>query len=80
MGGCIGTLYLEKHPKVFTKAVLNAPMLEIQTDRIPHWTADCICRICILLGQGNKRVFTMQEFQEEEPFSMSAANSAARHA
>lgn len=80
MGGCIGTLYLEKHPKVFTKAVLSAPMLEIQTGIIPHWTADCICRISILLGRGNKRVFTMQEFQEEEPFSMSAANSAARHA
>lgn len=80
MGGCIGALYLEKHPKVFAKAVLNAPMLEIQMGRMPHWAADGICCIFILLGQGNKRVFTMKEFQEDEPFSMSAANSAARYA
>ena len=30
MGGAIATMYLEKYPKVFSKAVLSAPMLEMR--------------------------------------------------
>ena len=29
MGGAIAALYLEKHPEVFTKAVLSSPMIEM---------------------------------------------------
>ena len=31
MGGAIGTLYLEKYPDVFEKAVLSSPMIELST-------------------------------------------------
>jgi len=34
MGGCIGALYLEQHPRAFTAAVLSSPMLEINTGGI----------------------------------------------
>ena len=30
MGGAIATMYIEKYPKVFSKAVLSAPMLEMR--------------------------------------------------
>lgn len=80
MGGCIGALYLERHPGYFSKAVLNAPMLGIQLGRMPLWAARIVCKVCILAGQGKKRIYFMQEFQEEEPFSMSGTNSGARYA
>lgn len=79
MGGCIGALYLEQHPSVFTKAVLNAPMLGIQLGGLPIWIARLICRFFMIIGKGKERVFLMQEFQEEEPFSASGTDSRARY-
>ena len=80
MGGCIGSLYLERHPNVFERAVLNAPMLGIQLGGMPAWAARTLSKGFILFGQAKGRVFVTQEFQEEEPFSASAASSPERHA
>ena len=79
MGGCIAALYLEQHPTVFTKAVLNAPMLGIRLGNVPSFLARILCRFFILLGKGKERVFVTQEFQRGEPSAQSAGNSEARH-
>jgi len=36
MGGAIGALYLREHPNVFTKAILGAPMLDLDTSILPR--------------------------------------------
>lgn len=36
MGGCVGALYLERHPEDFSCAVLSSPMIRMNTGRVPH--------------------------------------------
>lgn len=79
MGGCIGTLYLEKHPETFQKAVLNAPMYGINNGSIPDFAAGLLCRIAILFGKKKKQLFTTGRFNPEEPFESSGGDSLARH-
>jgi lysophospholipase len=79
MGGCIGTLYLEEYPGVFQKAVLSAPMLGINNGNVPDWAAALLCRCAVLFGQKKKKLFTMGDFDPDEPFEASGGNSQARH-
>ncbi len=79
MGGCIGTLYLEQHPGVFKKAVLNAPMLGIFIGSTPDLVARFLCRGAITFGKKKKKLFTMKDFDPQEPFANSAGDSPARH-
>ena len=37
MGGAIAAMYLEKHPEVFTKAVLSSPMIEMLYGNFSHF-------------------------------------------
>ena len=37
MGGAIGTLFLEKYPEVFERAVLSSPMLQVNFGKNPTW-------------------------------------------
>lgn len=79
MGGCIGTLYLEQHPEVFKKAVLNAPMYGINNGRVPDFIARLLCRGAMFFGKGKKKLFTMGNFDPKESFEASGCNSRARH-
>lgn len=79
MGGCIGTLYLEKYPETFRKAVINAPMYGINNGNIPDFAAGLLCRTAILFGKGKAQLFTTGRFDPEEPFANSCCDSLARH-
>ena len=79
MGGCIGTLYLEKYPETFQKAVLNAPMYGINNGGIPDFAAKLLCRMAILTGKKKERLFTTGRFDPDEPFENSGGDSRARY-
>ena len=79
MGGCIGTLYMEKYPETFRKAVINAPMYGINNGNVPDFAAVLLCRIAILFGKRKKQLFTTGRFDPEEPFENSCCDSLARH-
>lgn len=79
MGGCVGVLYLEQHPQDFAKAVLNAPMLAIEMGGCPLFAAKAVCDLAKLCGKGSKRLFTQGDFNPDEPFAESCADSEARH-
>lgn len=79
MGGCIGARYLESYPGDFARAVLNAPMLAIRMGGCPMAAAKVICAAAKSMGRGKKRLFTQGEFDPQEPFSASCADSQARH-
>lgn len=79
MGGCIGTLYLEQHPEIFKKAVLNAPMYGINNGSVPDFAARLLCLGAMLIGKKKKKLFTMGDFDAEESFESSGCNSQARH-
>lgn len=79
MGGCIGALYLERYPKEFSKAVLNAPMLGIVIGKCPLWAAEILCTFKVWMGNGKKRLFFHSEFQPDEPFTSCGTDSEARY-
>lgn len=57
MGGAIGTMFLEKYNQYFKKAILNAPMMEIDTGKYPKVLSHLISKIYMIIGKGEKYVF-----------------------
>ncbi len=37
MGGCVGALFLEQYPGLFSKAILSSPMFELNYRGTPNW-------------------------------------------
>ena len=56
MGGAIGTKFLEDYPDYFDGAILNAPMLEVNTGNIPEFLANIIVSFQVLIGNGGEYV------------------------
>ncbi len=78
MGGCISALVLETYPGVFKKAILNAPMLGIQTGNIPWWAAVLICKGMQWSGKGKEKLFYHDNFNPTPKFEDDCATSRAR--
>ncbi len=52
MGGAIGALYLMYHPGVFTRAILNSPMFQVNTKGLPLWLASISAKLlCSIKGK-----------------------------
>lgn len=56
MGGGIGTKFLEDYPEYFDAAVLNAPMLEVDTGNVPSFIAKIIVKVSVALGMDGNYV------------------------
>lgn len=80
MGGAIAMLYLEKHPNVFQKAVLSAPMIDLQYRGLSRLASISACRFCTLTRRAKKAVFISKKDYENEPFERSSSLSPARFA
>lgn len=65
MGGAIGTKFLEDYPNYFSAAVLNAPMLEVNTGNIPKFLADIIVKIEVAIGNGGDYVLGKKPYMPE---------------
>lgn len=79
MGGCIGTLYLERYPETFRRSVLNAPMYGINNGGVPDFVAGMLCRAAVSVGKRKSRLFTMGAFDPQEPFEGGGCDSLVRH-
>lgn len=80
MGGAVSMLFLQKHPNVFKKAVLSAPLVSLQYRGLVRICAASACRFCTLTGRAKKTVFIARRDYENEPFERSSALSPARFA
>ena len=78
MGGAVTALYLERHPEVFSRAVLSAPMIAANRGGIPFFTGKLICRGARLTGRGLDRLFNSKPYDGPEDFSTAAASSRQR--
>ena len=78
MGGAVSMIFLEKHPNVFKKAVLSAPLVSLQYRGLARICAASACRFCTLTGRAKKTVFIARRDYENQPFERSAALSPAR--
>lgn len=78
MGGCIAARYLEEYPGEFDKAVLNAPMLGLQTGGLPEWAAIALCNVQIAFKRADRRLFFQADFDPHAAFEKDCATSRAR--
>ena len=78
MGGAIGTLFMERHPDFFKKAVLSSPMIAPSSGNVPVCLARLILRGAVLFGKGEKRAFISSEYKGEELFENSEKTSEVR--
>ncbi len=78
MGGAIGVGHLQKHPGVFEKAVLSAPMIKAKTAGIPEPLAKFATRLFILLGKEKEKVIGYNGFNPDRSYEDSHDTSKAR--
>lgn len=77
MGGAIGTVFLEKYPEYFKRAVLSSPMHEINTGKVPRKIAKLLMTVLKLFNKG--KMYVPGEKPYKEIFKLRATNSVARY-
>ena len=79
MGGAIGAKFLEDYPDYFDGAILNAPMLEVDTGNIPIFLAKIIVRFQVLIGNGGKYVLGKGPYMPEYNIDEIGTSSIIRY-
>ena len=78
MGGAVTALYLERHPGVFDRAAMCAPMIAPNLSGMPKPMALALCTVEKALKHGRKRIFISKPYAEKEVFEKACANGKAR--
>lgn len=78
MGGCIGALFLEMYPFYFKAAILNAPMLQINTGAFPEGISKTVSNIFNKIGIEKKYIFGQPTFKEKPDFLSAGTSSKER--
>lgn len=79
MGGAIGSLYLEKYPDDFKKAILSTPMIQMRVGKMPYHTAMRIASLCKLCGFGKAYAAGQHGFERRDSFEKSCCLSKERY-
>ena len=79
MGGAIAALYLEKHPEVFTKAVLSSPMIEMLYGNFSHFAVEAILFVASVLNWNDKYLPSQTQYTDEYDYESSCCLSKARY-
>lgn len=79
MGGGIGTLFLERYPNYFQKAILNAPMLQINFGKTPNFIAKTYAEMSVALGREYSLALGEKPFSDKYDFENSSTSSQARY-
>ena len=78
MGGAVTSLFLERHPDIFSRAALCAPMIAANLSGMPKQVISILCRLYKLAGMGKKRVFVSKPYAGPEDFDTSCATGRER--
>ena len=79
MGGAIGALFLEKYNNYFEKAILNCPMMEIDTGKYPKIFSKIVSKLFCIIGMGNKYLFGHGPFNNKADLKNSGTSSQKRY-
>lgn len=77
MGGAVTSLYLEKHPDVFSRAAFCAPMIQANLG-MPTLLVKFMCATMKLIGKGKSRVFVSKPYTQKDAFESSVATGRER--
>lgn len=78
MGGAVAALYLMRHPGVFERAVLCAPMIAPCLYGLPQWAARLLCGTMHALGKDKARVFGSKPYRGPESYASGCATGRER--
>lgn len=79
MGGGIGTIFLEKYPNYFDKAVFSSPMYEINSGKTPKIIAIFICILMNMFGKSKEYIPGQKEYTGERKFPNRTTSSENRY-
>ena len=78
MGGCIGTLYLEKHPETFKAAILSSPMMKMKGADYPPIVVSLLGIYAAITGKSKKLAPNQKHFNPNPKIENSSAMSVPR--
>ncbi len=78
MGGCVGTLFLEKHPEYFDAAILSSPMLKMKGADYSAPVQELLRLYALLTGKMKKLAPNQKHFNPDAKVEGSSAISPAR--
>lgn len=78
MGGAVSALFLERHPDVFARAAMCAPMIAPDRGGVPLGASRLLCRAAKAVGKGKKRIFFSKPYAGAEDFATSCAAGRER--
>lgn len=78
MGGAISLMYLEAHPEVFSKGILTAPMVQVNSAPFSFRAGKCLADSACRLGLSRKRAFITRDYDPGETLEKSACSGRAR--
>ena len=79
MGGGIGAVFLEKYQEYFDAAILNSPMLEVNTGSVPALIAKGIAKGAVIFGKGDEYVAGQGPYSGEYDFSGTGTSCEERY-
>lgn len=79
MGGAIGSIYLQRYPDDFQKAVLSSPMIQMNVRGLPYPAAMATARICKACGFGKAYAAGQHGFTAKPRFEKSSCLSKERY-
>jgi lysophospholipase len=80
MGGCVATLFLEQYPHYFKKAVLSAPLLQMNFRKVPDWQVSLLMVWCKIAHWDLRYAPGQKGFDNVYVFDTSSCTSEARYA
>ena len=79
MGGAVGGTTLQRHPQMFARAVLTAPMIAPSSAPFPSWMGAGIAKFMCAIGKTKDMAFIGKPFDpKNETFEASFGTSRAR--
>jgi len=79
MGGAVGGMMLQRHPEMFARAVLTAPMIAPSSAPFPQFVGAAIASVMCALGKSKELAFIGKPFDPaSETFESSFSTSHAR--
>ena len=79
MGGGIGALFLGQYNEYFNAAILNCPMMEIDTGKYPLFISKIIAEIACIVGMGDKYILGHGPFKKKSKEYDSSILSTTRN-
>lgn len=79
MGGAIGVDFLEQYPEYFDCVVLSAPMLQVNTGKIPEWIAKLIAYLKVVFSFGDEYILGGSAYNPDYNFEAAATACEERY-